>query len=363
MTRKIPDYRMRVFLAVDLAGSTAFKSQQSSSSWIRVFRAFYANFLNNFQAIYIEFCEEHDECSKFKGSEFHPKVWKTVGDEIIFANRVQSQFHLFAYVHAFDQTLERYKEILKSKDDTKDLDVKGNGWVASFPYPNQTVRTYDPENGDSEDEISDEQYEKKADERPAEYDFLGPGIDAGFRIAANSEPGFLTLSPMFAWLLCRANTNRVFSKFKFNLEYRGTNNLKGVVDGSPYPIVGINTERDPTKKRIDLLRNKMLGGVSSDADMIIEYLELFANQHGVEMPTIKASESDSKFEIPHFYSDKFVPDWEKLRGELESRDENLTESAFEPVVGNKVERKEEELKAQLKAVLKHLRRSSDNEPD
>jgi hypothetical protein len=361
MTRTRPEYRIRVFLAVDLAGSTAFKAKQSSASWIRVFRAFYSNFLKHFQSIYVEYCESHEECAPYKDPDFHPKIWKTVGDEIIFVNRIQSQFHLFAYVHAFDQTLRRYKEILKSKDSTRDLDVKGNGWIASFPFPNQTVKVYDPGDSEAEDEISDEKYEAEADINPAAYDFLGPGIDAGFRIAKNSLPGFFTLSPMLAWLLCRANTNRVYSKFGFKLEYRGDNILKGVVDGSPYPMVGINTERNERRNRIDKLRNDMLGGVSSDAVQIIEYLELFADEYDIEMPRLEAAKSDNSFGVPEFYSEKFIPDWERLKDELDSRDQNLAESSASQLDGSEESNDPDTIQKALQDLLAQLRNISDQD--
>src|SRR3712207_2108650 len=133
-----PEYRIRLFLAVDLAGSTAYKSSQKTNGWIKTFRDFYNGFVRLYRANYVAFCEEHDECAAV--STDLPKLWKTVGDEVIFVNRVGSLFQLYAYVHSFDRTLDEYKKNLRTNPTTVDLDVKGNGWIASFPFPNQTIK-------------------------------------------------------------------------------------------------------------------------------------------------------------------------------------------------------------------------------
>lgn len=65
-----------------------------------------------------------------------------MGDEVLFVNRVESCFEVFAFVHAFCQTLQEYSEKLESVKETRDLDVKGNGWIASFPIPNQTFELF-----------------------------------------------------------------------------------------------------------------------------------------------------------------------------------------------------------------------------
>lgn len=329
MQRERPNYRLRVFLSVDLSGSTAFKSKEKSTNWIRTFRKFYADFLKHYKAIYIEFCGTHTECQKYNLDGYFPKLWKTVGDEAIFVNRVESQFHLFAYVHAFDGALKRYKEVLHSTPETNSLDVKGNGWIASFPTPNQTVSLENANGPGFEDEIPDESIEAQADKHPSQFDFLGPGIDAGFRISGNSTSGFFTVSPMLAWLLCRANTNRLYEKFKFELEFRGVNELKGVIGEAPYPIIGLNTERDEKLKKINRLQNKMLGGVETDANLLIDYLEEFASLYKVDMPSITTGENDAGFAVPEFYTQTFVPEWKKLDEAFAARDKNLQESVAE----------------------------------
>lgn len=346
---EIPAYRVRVFLSVDLVGSTAYKANLKSTVWIRTFRTFYTQFLNTYRSTYIEYCEEHRECIPFK--EKIPKLWKTIGDEAVFVNKVESLFQLFAYVHAFDNALRLYKSLLEANDATATLGVKANGWLASFPWPNQTVAMDDSESDGFEDALPDESDEAGADSDPDRYEFLGPGIDSGFRIATNSSAGFFTLSPALAYALCRANTNRDYSKFKFDLEYRGVNPLKGVLSGESYPIVGLNTERNEGRVRLRKLQNILEGvAATSDAQMI-EYLEEFIKFHNIEMPPLELNGVESKVVVPDFYTNSFIPDWESLKRDLELREANLDESAD---VEEKQDGPDTESRTKLEELIKGL---------
>ena len=115
-----------------------------------------------------------------------PKLWKTIGDEILFVNRVHSISHLSAYVSAFSKTLMEFADKFLGED----LDTKGNGWIAAFPSPNCSIgiggdSTIDPIAGIND--LPSEQLEADVDENPRKYDFLGKGIDGGFRISKNSN--------------------------------------------------------------------------------------------------------------------------------------------------------------------------------
>jgi hypothetical protein len=81
------------------------------------------------------------------------------------------------------------------------LDVKGSGWLAEFPSRNMTVEITDQA---KEDEIEDEAFELRADERPSSFDFLGPEIDSGFRIGRNAAADRFTASIELAYHLAEA---------------------------------------------------------------------------------------------------------------------------------------------------------------
>ncbi|MEM9717172.1 MAG: hypothetical protein AAF826_11710, partial [Pseudomonadota bacterium] len=80
------EYRVRLFLSIDLSGSTAFKnskegqdrSEGATPYWVGVFQNFYSDFPSLFAS--------HFERLKNSsvGSDFCPKLWKAVGDELVF---------------------------------------------------------------------------------------------------------------------------------------------------------------------------------------------------------------------------------------------------------------------------------------
>lgn len=167
---------------------------------------FYSGFFGCYLKNYREFCEEHPtECDFFK--DHRPKFGKTVGDEAIFVNRVDCHYQVYAYINAFVRSLTEYGKILKSKPETRILDVKGNGWLASFPHPNLTIRKPTQEQILRDQAVPSEADELEADHDPSQFEFLGKGLDYSWRISANSRPSFFTVSPMLAHSLCRAGIN------------------------------------------------------------------------------------------------------------------------------------------------------------
>ena len=82
-------FRVRLFLSVDLSGSTAFKNSQdgeardqASPKWVTAFDAFYRGFPAKFRSSYAL------RKTSQSGSDNCPKLWKAVGDELIFCGRV-----------------------------------------------------------------------------------------------------------------------------------------------------------------------------------------------------------------------------------------------------------------------------------
>uniref|UniRef100_UPI004047CF6F hypothetical protein n=2 Tax=Yoonia sp. TaxID=2212373 RepID=UPI004047CF6F len=318
-----PEFRVRVFLSVDLVGSTVYKSVQDDNSWIQTFRKFYAEFLSKFKKNYVAYCEQHAECASYQ--EEYPSLWKTIGDEAIFVNKVDSLYQLFAYVHAFDVTLHEYQTVLHTNPPTRNLDVKGNGWIASFPFPNQTISKPNFESDSVDSALPDEDDEREADKKPSDYDFLGSGIDAGFRIARNSTSSFMSLSPVLAVLLVNANINNMLKAFEFDFCFLGTNELKGVLKAAKYPIVGIRTERDTDKIALENLSGQLTGANKMNPKKLHNYLQTFIRHHEVDMPQYQeAKGAGFKFTAPKSYNEKFAPYWEKLRKDLASADETRT---------------------------------------
>jgi len=305
-----PAYRVRLFLSVDLTGSTDFKAKtgHTSLTWLKAFQKFYGEFPSMFEGNYHKACCEIPDIGGDE-RDCHPKVWKTIGDEILFVNRVDSITHLGAYVSAFAQTLKDFGGDIY---DIHKLNTKGNGWVAAFPSPNCSISlskgTDDPLSGSSE--LLTEAFEKQVDETPHKYDFLGKGIDGGFRISRNSTIDTFTISPALAYLLCRAKRNNETTMFDCDFQFHEPQQLKGVVGGNYYPIVSIDTNRDEQQKKIyDLQADLLQQPASADFAKLAEYLERYIDYHRIEKPALKLANGNADVDPPEHYQ-RFISEWQ-----------------------------------------------------
>jgi hypothetical protein len=306
-----PEYRVRLFLSVDLTGSTAFKSKNGTTNfeWLKAFQKFYGEFPARFTDSYKNICTKIPEISDNESRSL-PKVWKTIGDEILFVNRVESISHLGAYVRAFSDTLISFGQEIASP---YKLNTKGNGWIAAFPSPNCSIHlsrngTNDPLNGG--DDLPNEDFEKKVDDAPHDYDFLGKGIDGGFRISRNSTIDSFTISPALAHLLCIAKKHDLTSKFDFKFKFHEPQQLKGVVGGKHYPIISIDTSRDQKHKTIKELQASLLNQpVHADDLKLTDYLERYMDYYDIEMPALKHKNTDADVPPPVHY-EKYIEKWE-----------------------------------------------------
>ena len=250
-------------------------------------------------------------------------VWKTIGDEIVYVVRVDSCLQLAAYLHSFCLALRSYGQRLAEDPKTNVLDVKGNGWVASFPFPNQTIASKDLS------DLGTEDVEKEADEQPDKYEFLGPGIDAGFRISTNASNGFMTVSPALAQLICTINMNQAIAGGKigeFPLGFKGMNRLKGVLKNEEYPIIGISTERNDDRRKLDMKKSEIMQSECWNTKQISEYLRSFVEFHEVPIPALKLQPNEPEVDPPAYYTDTFLPRWQaEFKATLEE-DESFSES-------------------------------------
>ncbi|WP_299955361.1 hypothetical protein [uncultured Roseobacter sp.] len=231
------DYRVRLFLSVDLSGSTAFKNSTagedqdtgSAPRWVTIFQQFYTDFPALFRNKY------QRQTNASVGTDGCPELWKAVGDELIFCGRISNTKAAIVALNTFIATLHLYRK--KLLDDRVELNVKGAGWLAAFPEPNRAVqlRALD---GQADLISASEALEKAADQSPFDYDFLGKAIDTGFRVAANSKPERFVLSVQLARLLAGASPELGFA---YDIRLEGLNTLKGVNRNEPYPMLYIDT--------------------------------------------------------------------------------------------------------------------------
>lgn len=276
-------------MSADLVGSTAYKASNEhdkprdgklSPPWVDDFRQFYKDFPIKVEEAYKQLIPSSDPCNEpLKDS--YPRVWKTIGDEIVFCSRAYSISHAALSVSAFIKALERYSDVLEKAN--KPLRLKGAGWLAAFPAPNISIVVVlsDKYNTLSE---NTEEFEGFVDKNPNQCDFLGKGIDTGFRIAKNASEDRFVTSVQLGYVLAKATTEK---KFPHSFGYHGREVLKGVINGAPYPVVSVETERSAIKMKLKSRESALtseLNNVSPHA--LCDFLETFMSVANIEFPCL-----------------------------------------------------------------------------
>lgn len=321
-----PEYRVRLFLSVDLVGSTAFKSSSTATGdalypdWVERFRQFYKVFPDTLDAHYRE------SKSALNGSETvingGPKLWKTIGDEILFCARVTSVRHLSCCITAFMDALDKYGRLLE--DAGTPLDVKGSGWVASFPAENIaiSVQRGSSISASTDGEDRTEAFENKVDAAPFLHDFLGKGIDTGFRIAKNASTDKLTVSIELAFLLAQASLDNMFTG---RFTYHGRETFKGVLKNQPYPVISVDTERNAEKRNVRSREQILTQEREAQPLALHDFLAAFMKYEEIEIPVLRVEENSDPVDPPPSY-EVFKNAWKASVTEDIQRDESVTAS-------------------------------------
>jgi hypothetical protein len=266
-TDRLPESHIRLFLSVDVEGSSALKTARNHSKLLRIYkdsrksihelvsdgllrtnfdlddptqylpsilRSFpreewdWASILTaRFKDFHIGFVQELSKMGWTDPDDLARRhLWKLLGDELVYCFKVEKREHLHSYVVAFLQVLRRF-----DKEDVQaniGIRVKGSGWIAGFPVRNRVVDLPAPE-----------LYWRDAEGlyHPHEYprtDYLGPEMDTGFRISKFAHPGFMVVSFDLAELLGQVQTTT-----QVRAAIVGWEVLKGVWNEKPYPIIWI----------------------------------------------------------------------------------------------------------------------------
>lgn len=206
---------LRMFLSVDVSGSTEYKNKHSkfndyTKHWARFYKSFFEDFPSVFTAEYY---------GQFKKSRRIPSVWKCLGDEIIYQDKIIDSGESNKLVSAFCEAIAAYDDELRNgKFRDSGLRVKGTCWSAGFPIRNSVLLVPTSE---------DKQIQ----------DYVGPDMDIGFRLSKASRPGRVVVSMDVADILTQ--TNQV-DPFVFH--HVGWEVFKGVFGDKPYPIFWITKE-------------------------------------------------------------------------------------------------------------------------
>ncbi|XAZ23422.1 hypothetical protein LVY75_32285 [Sinorhizobium sp. B11] len=347
-------------MSVDLVGSTAFKASHGSPKsdgdspnpvWVDEIRHFYRDFPDKLNRAY----ERIAKPVGWTDGPLPPQVWKTIGDEIVFCCRLSCLSHLVLCVSAFVNALEQYGRYLDSQESVK-LDVKGYGWIAAFPFPNVTVRVFDPTDSDTitalpPQEIPDEAIELAADSKPAQFDFLGREIDSGFRTGKFCSADKFSMSVELAWLISRYGDEAPMKGVEF--AYSGRQELKGVLNDRPYPIVSIDVERSAARRKVRDRERELISGKALKAMQIHDFLESFIDDEGIPRLWLRLTAQDSS--VPSLPADylRFRATWESIALELVNRSLSERESADEDNQADDADELNDSIVAAGQAMIDH----------
>lgn len=204
--------KLILFLSVDIVGSTLFKSANTNEQrkhqhpWLSIFEDFY----RDFPTLLKKEIDDRVNDKKFTiTQDARPHLWKSAGDELIFKCQILDHKSVPFILDSFKSAILRYAENLK----TLNLDLKGTAWIAGVPVINAEL-------GSEKD------------------DYIGPSIDCGFRICKFASERKLIISLELAYMLL--DIDKDADKPLFVYYFDGCQELKGVLNGKPYPIIWID---------------------------------------------------------------------------------------------------------------------------
>lgn len=272
----LPDHlrpRLLLFLSADVVGSTALKQpdrggtrrrlrrgvrvesqeRQLDLNWLVIFEAFYTRIAQasrkHWKALVLQF-KDKKERNCYAGD--CPVFWKTTGDEVIYYKVLTDsrQIHLVIEwwkrtIHSVRNTLDQYSLRLEEAG-LDPLDVKATVWSAGFPRRNKRIL----DDYGLEASLVPPKRRKAVNpplkDKGSYYDFIGPGIDIGFRIASLSSTQKMVISLDVAYILAQAFFKKGIGLEREEIYHDGRMLLKGVFEGKRYPIFWIDISREGT---------------------------------------------------------------------------------------------------------------------
>lgn len=260
-----------LFFSFDIVNSTMYKSRERN--WIIVIETL----LNTIRD------------SVMLGKKGDPeipdvKLWRTIGDEIVFVVDVNSVEELENYIESigsitrtiegkllkgsFLQELQdKYSDNIKFSNQyiNEYLSVKSAAWITIINGDSERATEYN-------DTVKFEyQSTKKGEQPPIEY--LGQDMDMGFRLKNYTRQGRLVISFDIAYILSKSE------KCSKNLHVLGYEKLKGIWNDNEYPIIWYDKEASHFENIGDSFKYH---NVIKD-DFLRKYIESINNSNGISV--------------------------------------------------------------------------------
>jgi hypothetical protein len=245
--------RLKLFMSLDIVGSTAFKqpldlandTADKSIRWASTIQGFY-NETNQVLNDHWTSLEALGVRANFIPGP-RPRLWKTVGDEVIFWKELTGDVELWLTISCWIKTIAKLRETFR--DDLGDreksrLDVKSTLWIAGFPIRNRALVASQDQTTPIEELANFYNHIGKG-RPPVDVDFIGPGIDVGFRLSGLSSAKKMTISVDCAYLLMltRSSIIALESLIEKSDALGTASDFFHLKTGLPVPTKGIDTRR------------------------------------------------------------------------------------------------------------------------
>lgn len=281
---------LRLFMSVDVVGSTAFKHNKTyggeEKPWLKFIHGFYTGFPPDLLTAKLT-----DTLSE---SEVHqdipmPYLWKALGDELVFCVLLRHPSYAKYYIKAFRSALIEACTKWVVEPPRLPINFKGAAWLAGFPIHNTAVPL------DTKERLSlDSEH----------FDFVGPLIDIGFRLSHMASPRKLVISADTAWLLTAANDGAG----GLNFFYEGRHSLKGVLNDRPYPIFWIDClDLEDPRNELSRTEDVLLNRKAASKEDVEKLAKTFLQSVEPSIP------------FPFFYGHGSVPEKFRARIDIEQQ--------------------------------------------
>ena len=188
--------RLKLFLSADIIGSTAYKQpndllsdRDGNLDWAAVIQGFYSEAQLSFQSRWDELALAPWAAATTEVDKGpRPVFWKTIGDEVVFWKELTSDIQIWLTLSCWMKTINDLRIYLRKRNNTS-LDVKSSVWSAGFPVrnkavPNEVFRAAGEAPRKPTDALAEFYSRLQNDDlsQTGMVDFIGPGIDVGFRL-------------------------------------------------------------------------------------------------------------------------------------------------------------------------------------
>lgn len=274
--------QVRLFLSVDAIGSSAFKystDPEKVAKWIKSFEAFYDSFEECINEAYLE-SESLDV----------PELWKPLGDELVYTVEIKDENEANRQIKRIIKAIQSYSKRVNDSEKPDQLFIKSTAWIAGIPAINKEMPIQYPDG-------------------EFRTDYIGPSIDAGFRLAKFSSKRKMAISVDLALLLTHPELKDGIERKLFHFE--GREPLKGIYGNKPYPIIWMNVERDD-KSSFETLEASLTSDTSQvkSTELLHDYCSKFIDEivHGAQLIRPYFTENKSSL----FYREKPIDDHVKI---------------------------------------------------